>query len=325
MKRTVKLLVLILAITAMPLGAAEPVLTEVGPGIYAFIGGAGTTNSGVVVTKAGVVVIDTQGPKELALELKRSIARVTGTELAFVINTHYHGDHTFGNQYFNDGYAIIAQDNTRWALIEKDAAHRARFKGFFGPESLDGFILTPPEATFPSELTLSAGGRTFIITHPGIAHTKGDAYVYLPESKVVFTGDLAYKGRLPWLGDGDSGGAIEALDELLALDVEVYVPGHGPVADRADMLAYRGYLSDLRAEGAEVEGGRPQSGRDKRRDRSSRTATSSCTTSGYRLTPLRSIRSSTATEAPRRTDVPDAGWRRRPDLNSIILFSTAKN
>ena len=247
MKRALKLLLLTLVITAAPLGASEPVLTEVGPGIYAFIGEGGATNSGVVVTDAGVVVIDTQGPRELAMKLRRSLARVTDSPVIFAVNTHYHGDHTFGNQYFKDAL-VIAQDNTRKALIEKDAAHRARFKGFFGKNSLDGFILTPPEATFASKLTLWAGGRTFIITHPGIAHTEGDAYVYMPDEGVLFTGDLLYKGRLPWLGDGDSGGAIRALDELLALDAEVYVPGHGPVAGRADLLAYKKYLLDLRRE-----------------------------------------------------------------------------
>ncbi len=248
MKRALKVLLLILAVTAAPLGASGPVLTEVGPGIYAFIGKNGATNSGVVVTEAGVVVIDTQGPKELAGKLRRGITRVTDSPVIFAVNTHYHGDHTFGNQYFKDAYAIIAQENARTALIEKDAPHRARFKGFFGKTSLDGFILTPPGATFASELTLWAGGRTFIITHPGRAHTDGDAYVYMPDEGVVFTGDLLYKGRVPWLGDGDSGGAIRALDELLALDAEVYVPGHGPVAGRADLLAYKKYLTDLRRE-----------------------------------------------------------------------------
>lgn len=249
MKKVLRLLLLsILAIAPAELSASGPVLTEVGPGIYAFIGEGGATNSGAVVTEAGVVVIDTQGPKELAREFRRGINQVTDSPVIFAINTHYHGDHTFGNQYFAETLAIIAHENTRKALIERDTAHRARFKSFFGEESLDGFVLTPPGATFASELTLWVGGRTFIITHPAPAHTDGDAYVYMPAFKVVFTGDLLYKGRIPWLGDGDSGGAIRALDELLALDAEVYIPGHGPVAYREDLLAYRGYLADLRGE-----------------------------------------------------------------------------
>jgi cyclase len=208
----------------------------------------GAANSGVVLTDEGVVVIDTQGPKGLAMALRQSLAQVTDSPVIFVVNTHYHGDHTFGNQYFTGGRAIIAHDNARKALIEKDPAHRERFKSFFGEESLAGFNLTPPDVTFSSTLSLRVGGRTFVIVHPGTAHTEGDAYVYMPEEKVVFTGDLLFKGRLPWLGDGDSLGAIAALDKLLALDAEVYVPGHGPVAGRGDLHVYKGYLLDLRKE-----------------------------------------------------------------------------
>jgi cyclase len=244
------LLTLTLAFALRPSapGASGPELKRLGDGIYGFIGVDGATNSGVVVTDEGVVVIDTQGPKGLAMALRQSLEGVTDSPVIFVVNTHYHGDHTFGNQYFTGPRAIIAHDNARKALVENDAAHRARFKRFFGETSLAGFSLTLPGVTFSSSLSLRVGSRTFVIVHPGIAHTEGDVYVYLPEEKVVFTGDLLFKGRLPWLGDGDSLGAVAALDELLALDATVYVPGHGPVAGREDLRAYKGYLLDLRRE-----------------------------------------------------------------------------
>lgn len=242
------ILTLVLARPSSALGASGPELREIGAGIYGFIGVDGSTNSGVVLTDEGVVVIDTQGPKGLAMALRQSLRKVTDSPVIFVVNTHYHGDHTFGNQYFTGPRAIIAHDKTREALIEKAKAHRTRFKRFFGEESLAGFSLTLPGVTFSSTLSLRVGGRTFVIAHPGVAHTEGDAYVYMPEEKVVFTGDLLYKGRLPWLGDGDSLGAVAALDELLALDATVYVPGHGTVAGREDLRAYKGYLLDLRKE-----------------------------------------------------------------------------
>src|SRR3989304_5117893 len=133
-------------IGAVPSRGAE--VTEVAPGVYAFIGTNGATNSGFVATDDGVVVIDTQGPKELALELKdKATAAAEGKTITYAVNTHYHGDHTFGNQHF-PVREIIAHEKTRDALITRDSAHRTRFKSFFGEESLLGFNFTPPTLTF---------------------------------------------------------------------------------------------------------------------------------------------------------------------------------
>lgn len=223
---------------------------EVAEGVYAFIGENGATNSGFVVTSEGVVVIDTQGPKEAVMELKEKIRKTAGDKpVIHAVNTHYHGDHTFGNQYFTDSLGgIIAHEKTREALITRDSAHRKRFKRFFGEDSLIGFNFTPPDITFTGRLTLSGGGRTIELVYTGPAHTDGDVYVYLPAEKVVFTGDLLYKKRLPWLADGVVQGAIRACDELLALDAGVYVPGHGGVATRKDVVEYKRYLETLTKE-----------------------------------------------------------------------------
>ncbi|MFQ5441562.1 MAG: MBL fold metallo-hydrolase [Thermodesulfobacteriota bacterium] len=225
-----------------PGGAA---LKKIAGGLYAFIGPAGAANSGFVVTENGVVVIDSQGPRPLALKLKEKIKEVSGLPVIYVINTHYHGDHTFGNQYFNAARSIIAHRETRRALIEKEKEQKAVFKRFFGPESLDGFTLTPPDITFSEKMTLKIGGKTLLLIHTGPAHTGGDIYVYMPGERVVFTGDILYRKRLPWLADGNFEGALKALDELLALGAEVYIPGHGEVASREDVVEFRGYLTAL--------------------------------------------------------------------------------
>lgn len=227
---------------------AEPEAVKLADGVYAFIGVDGGTNSAFVVTSDGVIVVDTQGPKRLALLLKKDIKDVTERPLIYAVNTHYHGDHTFGNQYFKEAREIIAHENTRSLMVLNDAPHRERFKKLFGPESLEGFTLTPPTMTFTDRMILRSGGRTLVLTAAEPAHTGGDIYVYLPEEKIVFTGDLLFKGRLPILSDGDTEGCINALDELLRLDARVYVPGHGTLADKQDVRAYRDYLADLRAE-----------------------------------------------------------------------------
>ncbi len=226
--------------------AGRPAIKELAPGVYAYIGGEGTTNSGFVLTGKGVILIDSQGPRTRALDLKARIREKTDKPVIYVINTHYHGDHTFGNQYFEG--KIISQGETRRLLISEDKSHRKRFKKFFGPNSLAGFRLTLPEITFDDNLNLYEGNRTIILIHPGPAHTRGDAYVYLPTERIVFTGDILYKGRLPWLGEGSVEGNIRALDELLSLNALIYVPGHGEVATKKDVLTYRGYLIDLTKE-----------------------------------------------------------------------------
>ncbi|MBI5237814.1 MAG: MBL fold metallo-hydrolase [Deltaproteobacteria bacterium] len=238
---------LVLASACSALSAAPEVI-KLAEGVFAFIGEDGGTNSGFVVTDEGVVVIDSQGPKELALQLKQKIKETTDKPVIYVINTHYHGDHAFGNQYFIEARAIISHDNVRKALMENDAAHRERFKKFFGETSLDEFVLTLPNLTFSERLTLRAGERTLELVHPGPGHTYGDIYVSMPDEKIVFTGDLLYRARLPWLGDGDSKGALDAASALINLNANMYVPGHGGLSTRSDAEEYRAYLTDLRKE-----------------------------------------------------------------------------
>jgi cyclase len=229
--------------------AGGPGVKELAPGVWAFVGENGATNSGFVVTGEGVVVIDSQGPEALACLLKEKIRAVTPLPVIYVINTHYHGDHIFGNRFYTEARAIIAHKDTRTALIERDGEHRERFKRFFGPDSLEGFTLVLPTVTFTERLTIRAGGKVVELIYAGaMAHTPGDIFVYLPEEKVVFAGDLLYNGRLPFLGDGDSAGALAALRKLLDTGAVTFVPGHGEVTGAEGIAAYAGYLRALRGE-----------------------------------------------------------------------------
>jgi cyclase len=242
------LLVNVLMLVFAQAAFAAPELQMLAPGVYALVGGEGKTNSGFVVTEKGVIVIDTQGPAALAKLLREKIKETTDKPVSHVINTHYHGDHTFGNQYFAEGL-IIAHENTRKALIEKDEGHRAMFRKFFGEESLKEFSLTLPEATFTDRMILRSGGRTMELVYAGAkAHTGGDIFVWLPEERVLFAGDLLYNGRLPLLNDGETVGALKAIDKITSTDAVVLVPGHGQVSTIDDALRYKGYIGALRAE-----------------------------------------------------------------------------
>ena len=246
-KRLSLLFIIALAFTN-PIAAAEPKVVKLAEGVYGFIGKEGATNSGFVVTNEGIVVIDTQGPKELALLLKKKIHEITDKPVVYVINTHFHGDHTFGNQYFKEAKEIISHENTNKNLIEKDKQHREQFKKFFGENSLESFELTLPTKTIKDTLTLRVGNKTMEIAYLGKGHTDGDIIVYLPIERVLFGGDLLYNNRLPWLGDAYTGDWIETLNKLKHFDAGVYVPGHGDIGNIAMLQDLQQYLTDLRAE-----------------------------------------------------------------------------
>ena len=231
-----------------PANAALPELVKLADGVYGFIGKEGATNSGFIVTDEGVVVIDTQGPKDLSILLKQKIQEVTEKPIIYVVNTHYHGDHTFGNQYFKEAREIISHENTKKNLIEKDSQHREQFRKFFGENALEGFELTLPTKTFKDTLTLRAGGKIMELAYLGSGHTDGDIIVYLPIERIMFGGDLFYKDRLSWLGDSYASEWIETLDKLKHFDAVIHVPGHGDIGDMGMLQNFQQYLIDLQLE-----------------------------------------------------------------------------
>ncbi|OGP32612.1 MAG: hypothetical protein A2073_07455 [Deltaproteobacteria bacterium GWC2_42_11] len=231
-----------------PLYASEPEVVKLRENVYAFIGADGAANSGFVVTNEGVVVIDTQGLKELSILLKNKIKENTDKPVAFVINTHYHGDHTFGNQYFKEAKEIISHDNTKKNLIEKKEPHERQFKKFFGEKSLEGFELTLPTKTFTNTLSMRIGNKSFELVCLGVGHTDGDIIVYLPTERLIFAGDLLYTERLPWVNDGNIKNWKEVLRKIGWFEADTYVPGHGKVAGKKRLKEFEGYLSDLTEE-----------------------------------------------------------------------------
>lgn len=238
---------------ASPLFAAEPEVLKLRENVYAFIGVDGAANSGFVVTNEGVVVIDAQGPKELSLLLKKKIREITQQPVIYVINTHYHGDHVFGNQYFKEAKEIISHENTKKNLIEKEKQHKEQFKKFFGEKSLDEFELTPPTKTFANTLSMRVGSVSFELVYLGTGHTDGDIIVYLPTERLIFTGDLLYTNRLPWVQDGNIKNWREALKKIEWFEADTYVPGHGKVADKKGLKKFGKYFDDLADEAAKMK------------------------------------------------------------------------
>jgi len=208
------------------------------------------SNAAFVVTRDGVLVVDALGSPALALELLAEIRRITSAPVRFVVVTHYHADHIYGLQAFKDaGATIIAHADGRLYLNSDTAQLRLQASRDELAPAVDAATrLVPADRWIDQRGTLQLGGIDFVLQPAGPAHTPEDLVVWMPQRKLLIAGDLVFRGRIPFVGQADSGRWITALDTLLAFDASVIVPGHGPVSHsaRADLELTRDYLVYLR-------------------------------------------------------------------------------
>ncbi len=208
------------------------------------------SNSAFIVTDAGVVVIDALGSPELAQEMLAEIRRVTAAPVRYVVVTHYHADHIYGLQVLKAaGAEIIAHRDGQSYLQSQTAELRLKASR----EDLFPWIdettrLVPADRWITEPTTLKLGGLDFEVIPAGPAHTAEDVVVYVPKLKVLVAGDLVFRGRVPFVGQADSGSWLKALDKLLTFDTKVIIPGHGAVSNtpREDLQLTRDYLAYLR-------------------------------------------------------------------------------
>jgi len=234
-------------------GAQAPLpfaLKEVGPGVYAAIDGpdhkAGS-NAGFVIGDDGVLVVDAFFNREAASALVAQIRRLTPKPIRYVVNTHYHVDHTGGDQAMRDaGAIIIAHRNVRgWVRTYNINLLGDRIT----PELKARIEALPlPDLTTDKGLTVWLGERK-VVVQTVLGHTGGDLTVAVPDAKVLFTGDMLWRKISPNLIDGSvreweaTDAAFERLPDAART---TYVPGHGDVADVRDVADFRAYLLDLR-------------------------------------------------------------------------------
>lgn len=236
-----------------------PVPEPVAPGVWMVQGQSALgssanrnfiSNAGFVVTNDGVVVIDALGSPALAEELLAQIRRITPLPVRHVILTHYHADHIYGLQAFKAaGATVIAQRAAGEYLNSETAAQRLKASR----EELFPWIdektrLVAADRWIDGPTTLMLGGVEFRLQPVGPSHTPEDLVVYVPSLRTLFAGDLVFRGRVPFVGQADSGHWITALDTLLGYDIDVAIPGHGPASKsaRADLELTRDYLVHLR-------------------------------------------------------------------------------
>jgi glyoxylase-like metal-dependent hydrolase (beta-lactamase superfamily II) len=239
--------------------AQTPKAEAIAPGVW-FVQGVSAlgssanrnfiSNAAFVVTDSGVVVIDALGSPPLAAELLAEIRRITDKPVTQVIVTHYHADHVYGLQAFKAAGAEIIAHTRADEYLQSDTARlrlQASREDLF-PWVDEATRLLPPDRRLTGPTALTLGGVRFEISHAGPAHTPEDLVIWLPERRVLFVGDLVFRGRIPFVGLADSGAWVQALDRLLAYDAALIVPGHGAVSAQAkdDLRLTRDYLLHLR-------------------------------------------------------------------------------
>ncbi|OVZ64428.1 MULTISPECIES: MBL fold metallo-hydrolase [unclassified Pigmentiphaga] len=230
----------------------ETGMRELADGVFAYVqpngahGNAGYSNAGLIVGPEHCVVIDTLGTNSMHEAFIGAIQRVTDKPVGRVLLTHHHVDHILGTHRFRSA-CVICHRACRANIVNggPDAAARWAAKRPHFAADLRDIPVIVPDLTFEDRVFLHQGEREIVCFHPGIAHTDGDAVAWLPAERILFTGDLFFNRVCPAAFAGNMAGWIAVVRELLKMDVDVIVPGHGPISDKAGLASMLNYLETI--------------------------------------------------------------------------------
>lgn len=242
-------------------------LHDLGNGCHAYLqpeGSWGWSNAGLIADSGETLLVDTlmdvRLTRDMLDEMRRAVPEAAA--IGTLVNTHANPDHTFGNQLLQ-GVAIIASTSTAaemhetqpqmLASMEKNWREMGEGATFFHETmgkhfKFDEVVLTLPTQTFDRELTLKVGTKKVQLVNVGPAHTAGDTMVHVPADRTVFTGDILFAGGHPVMWAGPIDNWIKACERILGWDVEIIVPGHGPICDKTDVRKFKAYLDDMKRE-----------------------------------------------------------------------------
>jgi len=217
--------------------------TKVAGSVYMLEGSGG--NIGVLVGNDDVILVDDQFAP-LSEKIKKAIASISDKPIKFIINTHFHGDHSDGNKVFGgEGAIIVAHENAR-KRMSTDYFFKA-FKQEQKAMTYEGL----PKITFAQSLTFNMNGETVQVIHIKDAHTDGDAAIYFKESNVLHAGDAFVRYGLPFIDDQGGGtidGMINGAEQMLKIinnDTKI-IPGHGQLSSKKDLQDYKKMLQTVR-------------------------------------------------------------------------------
>ena len=202
-------------------------------------------NPGIVLTTAGVVLVDPGSSLQAGEMVLRALRRVSDQPVVAVFNTHIHGDHWLGNQAVRAAFpdAVIYGHPEMLTEVEAGAGESwVKLMENLTEGATRGTSVVGPDKALDNGDTIRIGGKTFLIHHHGQAHTRTDIMIEVREDGVVFLGDNVTARRIPRMSDGNFRGNIKNVDMILQTGASVWVPGHGPSGDVSIVRAYRDYL-----------------------------------------------------------------------------------
>jgi glyoxylase-like metal-dependent hydrolase (beta-lactamase superfamily II) len=237
-------------------------LHDLGRGLWAYLqpdGGWGWSNAGLIVDGDQSLLVDTLFDMLLTREMLGRMTDATGLsgeDIDTIVNTHANGDHTHGNACCARA-EIIASAASAAEMEAVTPAMLARFVAeapqhgaagrylidIFGKFDFAGVVERLPTRTFSGELTIQVGDKRVELIEVGPAHTRGDVLVHVPGDHAVFTGDILFIDGTPIMWAGPVGNWIAACDRILDMDVDIIVPGHGPITDKAGVRRVQQYLT----------------------------------------------------------------------------------
>ena len=216
---------------------------QLAPDVYLLHGSGGNTLA--LLGPDGTLLVDTEFA-QVAPKLKAALGRLQAGPVRYVVSSHYHGDHTGGNGAFHaDGAVIVGQENCRLKMMQ---SHYSAHWGRTTPPSPAADL---PTLTYEKRLTLYLNGEDVELVHSGPAHTDGDSIVYFRRANVVHMGDVFVNDLYPYIdlsAKGTIDGYFPVIDEVLGRISEStqVVPGHGPLAKKTELKAYRDMLQTVR-------------------------------------------------------------------------------
>ena len=242
-----------------------PGLHPLGHGAYAWLapqGSWGWSNAGLIVDGEESLLVDTLYDLDLTAQMlkgMRDAEPLAAKQFGTLVNTHANGDHCHGNELVT-GADIIASTASALEMAELPPEVMAGLMALtpqmgqlgaflqhcFGGFRFDGITQTPPTHTFDGELELTVGDKPVYLTEVGPAHTRGDVLVHSPVDRVVYTGDILFIESTPVMWQGPVGNWIKACLLIEDMDVDLIVPGHGPVTDKHGVAQVRHYLQYVR-------------------------------------------------------------------------------
>ena len=262
MKRMIMMAVA--AVTLLLTQSAFAGLTKIADNVYSYVGEKDASpahsfaaNAGIVIGTDAVLVVDTLISAKEGERFLADIRKVTGKPIKYVVNTHAHLDHAFGNCVFAKlGTTVISHTADR-AMLEKAGAGTLQNIGNYGLKADDmlGTTIVYPTLTFSDLMQIDLGGTTVELIRVAPSHTQGSIVVHVPAQKLLFAGDILFTDFHPYMADGDITGWAKSIDALLVMDIEKIIPGHGPLSTKKDLKEMKEYLLLFDAKARELASG----------------------------------------------------------------------